>query len=139
MKKFLCLLVALLLVGSISFAESIDLSSMTDTELFALKEQVEQILMDHDSSFGMRFASGIYVAGTDIKPGRYIIHTSNDQGLGNLYVYANKEAMDTDETIFYQFVSSSTEQDFSVSLEESNVLVLKMEGYAYISKVGMIG
>ena len=61
------------------------------------------------------------------------------KSLGNLYVYANKEAMDTDEIIFYQFVSSSTEQDFSVSLEESNVLVLKMEGYAYISKVGMIG
>jgi hypothetical protein len=40
MKKFLCLLVALILVGSIALAEFIDLSSMTDDELMALQSTV---------------------------------------------------------------------------------------------------
>ena len=68
MKKILCLLVALLLVGSLGLAEAIDLSSMTDEELLVLKEQVDCAINERGISAAPHLLSGVYTAGSDITP-----------------------------------------------------------------------
>jgi hypothetical protein len=136
MKKILCLLVALLLVGSLGLAEAIDLSSMTDEELLALKEQVDCAINERGISAAPHLLSGVYTAGSDITPGKYVIHVPSGQSSGYIYVYENKEKLEKNEIAYEHYIVYDTEQDFYISLEESNVLSIDgLKGYATISKV----
>ncbi len=139
MKKFLCLLIALLLVGTIALSESVDLSSMTNDELLALKDQVVQEINERGITTDPHLLSGIYIAGSDITPGKYIIHVPSGQSSGYIYVYENKEKLEKNESAYEHYIVYDKEQDFYVSLEESNVLSIdKLEGYATISKADKI-
>lgn len=100
MKKFLCLLVAILLVGSIVLAETIDLSAMTDDELLALKESVaneiearsskaNSAIPWYDYGIGQYLPSFADVTGnTSIKPG---ISWNNDKSFAEQFEGATED------------------------------------------------
>ena len=83
--RFLCcLLVALLLIPA-ALADSVDLSSMSDTEIVALLEQVNQEIVTRGINKTAKLPQGAYTAGKgkDIPVGRYVytcLATGDDWG-----------------------------------------------------------
>ena len=67
MKRLLLLVLVLTMAVTPALAAEIDLSKMTDAELVELRAQIDEILNNN----GSKIYEVIYVAGTDIKPGRY--------------------------------------------------------------------
>lgn len=99
MKKILFLLVALLLVGSLALAESIDLGSLTDDELLALHQKIEDTIDERGLSSNMHLPNGEFVVGVDIKPGKYVIHVPAERGSGWIYIYANEEKKKSNDAL----------------------------------------
>lgn len=83
--RFLCcLLVALLLIPA-ALADSVNLSSMTDTEIVALLDQVNQEIVNRGINKTAKLPQGAYLAGKgkDLPAGRYIytcLATGDDWG-----------------------------------------------------------
>ena len=107
MKKFLCLLVALLFIGSFVLAESIDLSSMTDDELTRLKEKIaDEIERRNSNASSIRpwydFGLGQYLPSFADATG----NTSTKQGISW-----------NNETSFAEQFEGASENDFKVYCE----------------------
>lgn len=143
MKKFLCLLVALLLIGSIALAESIDLSAMTDDDLLALKDQVNQTLSDRGITREFVVTSGIYVGGSDIRPGRYTLTATSENGMVQVAIGKDSESLNSNDGILYMDSDYINEGDdpktFSLSIADGNVLVIKGDGEMKLEKADIIG
>lgn len=143
MKKFLCLLAALLLIGSIALAEAIDLSSMTDDELLALKDQVSQAVSDRGLVKEFQLTAGIYIGGVDIKPGRYILTATEVNDSVTIGLGKDTESLDSDKGILFMdteyFHEGDEPKSYSLSIAEGNVLVIKAKGSMTIAKAEVIG
>lgn len=143
MKRFLCLLVTLLLVGSFGLAEAIDLSSMTDEELLALKEQVNQAVSDRGLIKEFQLTSGIYIGGVDIKPGRYTLIATDANDMVSIGLGVDTDALDSDKGILFMdteyFHEGDEPKTYSLSIAEGNVLVIKAKGSMTIEKAEIIG
>ena len=143
MKKFLCLLVALVLVGSIALAEVIDLSSMTDDDLLALKDQVSQAVSDRGLIKEFQLTAGVYIGGVDIKPGRYILTATEVNDSVSIGLGKDVESLDSDKGILFMdseyFREGDDPKTYSLSIAEGNVLVIKAKGSMTIEKAEVIG
>ena len=143
MKKILCLLVALLLIGSLGLAEAIDLSSMTDEELLALKEQVNQAISDRGLVKEFQLTAGIYIGGIDIKPGRYTLTATDANDMVSIGLGVDTDALDSDKGVLFMDTEYFHEGDepkiYSLSIAEGNVLVIKTKGSMTIEKAEVIG
>ena len=74
MKKVIALLlVAMLSICSVGYAENIDFSTMTTDALLALREQLNAEINERIGDDANLIGDGVYVAGVDIKPGMYQI------------------------------------------------------------------
>jgi len=143
MKKILCLLVALLLVGSLGLAEAIDFSSMTDEELLALKEQVNQAISDRGLIKEFQLTAGIYIGGVDIKPGRYTLTATDANDMVSIGLGVDTDALDSDKGVLFMdteyFHEGDEPKTYSLSIAEGNVLVIKTKGSMTIGKAEVIG
>ena len=143
MKKFLCLLVALVLVGSIALAEVIDLSSITDDDLLALKEQVIQAVSDRGLIKEFQLTAGVYIGGVDIKPGRYMLTATEVNDSVSIGLAKDAESLDRDKGILFMdneyFREGDDPKTYSLSIAEGNVLVIKAKGSMTIEKAEVIG
>lgn len=143
MKKILCLLVALLLVGSLGLAEALDLSSMTDEELLALKEQVNQAISDRGLVKEFQLTAGIYIGGVDIKPGRYTLTATDVNDMVSIGLGVDTDALDSDKGVLFMdteyFHEGDEPKTYSLSIAEGNVLVIKTKGSMTIEKAEVIG
>lgn len=143
MKKFLCLLVALFLVGSIALAEVVDLSSMTDDDLLALKDQVSQAVSDRGLIKEFQLTAGVYIGGVDIKPGRYILTATEVNDSVSIGLGKDVESLDSDKGILFMdseyFREGDDPKTYSLSIAEGNVLVIKAKGSMTIEKAEVIG
>ncbi len=143
MKKFLCLLVALFLAGSIALAESIDLSSMTDDELLILEDQVSQEVSDRGLVKEFKVTPGMYIGGTDIKVGRY--KAIVPPGIGYMTIIIAKDidsASDRDNYLFYTHPYMDDDDDplsYTFSISEGNVLRIYSISDIVLEKADMIG
>ena len=79
MKKVLIALAALVLVIGIAFAESIDLSGLTDEELATLYRRINQEYADRGIEKSARVEGGVYYAVKDIPTGEYLITVDNSE------------------------------------------------------------
>ena len=70
--RFLCLLLIAALLVPAAAADSMDLSSLSNDEIVALLEKVNEEVVQRGISKTAKLPKGTYVAGTDIPAGRYI-------------------------------------------------------------------
>ena len=87
MKKVLCVLLVIALVGAAAYA-AIDLSGMSFEELLDLKARVDKALWASDELQKVLVPSGDYVIGDDIPAGRWTIFVS---GSDSSYVHIEDE------------------------------------------------
>ncbi|MBO4292721.1 MAG: hypothetical protein J5898_12505 [Lachnospiraceae bacterium] len=90
-RRFICcLLVALLLIPA-ALADTVDLSSMTDAEIVALLEQVNQEIVRRGINKTANLPQGGYIAGKDLPVGRYILTVqAKGDDWGNLTVKSDE-------------------------------------------------
>lgn len=123
MKRLFLLILVLTMAVSPALAAEIDLTTMTDAELVELRAQIDEILNDN----GSKIYEGTYVAGTDIKPGRYELTCY--RGTLDL-MYVNLYADNTQENKLESY-TLTTGSSIYVNLTEGMALVLKL-GSCYI-------
>ena len=91
MKRITALLFSLLLMITPAFAEGIDIESMDLTALFALREKIDnriQELVTDSYANSIVYQGGVYIVGTDIQPGKYLLHCNlsrNDPNRSDFY------------------------------------------------------
>ena len=93
MKKLISLLVVLLLVAcaGMALSEGIDLAGLSDDEIVALLNRVQEEVVDRHIERTATLASGAYIGGKDIPAGSYIftcLATGDDWG--NVTIYSEK-------------------------------------------------
>lgn len=94
-KKFVALLVCIVLLCSTCYAESMDLTAMSFEELCALKVAIEAELNSRPEAEPFDLSPGLYTVGKDIKAGRYYIMASlPDDYSSQMVVYATRDAYD---------------------------------------------
>ena len=106
-----CLLVCFLLI-SVSFADTIDLSSFSDDEIVALLAKVNDEVVSRGINKTAKLPQGAYIAGKDIPAGRYIFTClAKDDDWGNLTV---KSDQGSGKLILWEVVSASDEEQATV-------------------------
>ena len=88
-RRFLCCLLACLLLVPAALGATVDLSSMTDDEVVELLTQVNQEIVKRGIAKTAKLPEGAYIAGSDIPAGKYIftvLATGDDWG--NVTVYS---------------------------------------------------
>ena len=123
MKRLILLVLVLTMAVTPALAAEIDLSKMTDAELVELRAQIDEILNNN----GSKIYEGIYVAGTDIKPGRYEL-TCYQSTLPLMHVTLYTDATQDNMLELYHFAIGSS---VYVNLTEGMVLTLDA-GSCYI-------
>ena len=90
-RRFLCcLLVALLLIPA-ALADPADLSGMTDDEIVALLEEVNNEIVSRGISKTAKLPQGTYIGGRDLPAGRYIFTCmAAGDDWGNVTVYTEE-------------------------------------------------
>lgn len=70
--RFLCCLLVTLLLIPAAFADTVNLSSLSNEELVALLTQINQEIVDRGINKVAKLPQGAYIAGKDLPAGRYI-------------------------------------------------------------------
>lgn len=93
MKKWIAALFVLVIIAcsSITMAEEIDISTLSDDEIVALMAQVQEEMVARRIAGTANLTSGTYIGGKDIPAGSYI-YTCQASGddWGNVTIYADK-------------------------------------------------
>ncbi len=85
MKRFAVILLAFVMVFSMTYAESIDLTGMSDEELLTLSDSLDAELIDRN--LRPILSVGDYIGGEDIGVGKYVVHEhSEEEHKGDWYV-----------------------------------------------------
>lgn len=134
MKKVIALLlVAMLSICSVGFAESLDLASMSLEDLIALRKSVDAEIIARNGSVPSPIYRGMYVAGESIAPGMYTIKCPDDGQSISVGIFADKdtyakafEAQDESLASFQSFVNAG--ETVFLQLDEGAVLFLSGEG-----------
>lgn len=80
MKKFLALILAMILLGGSAAAETPDLSGLTTDELLSVIREAQSLLFDQQLVDGVRVPQGTYIIGEDIPAGTYRIEITDGTG-----------------------------------------------------------
>ena len=111
-RRFLCCLLIALMLCSVSFAATVDFSSMSDDEIVALLTEVNQEIVSRGINKTAKLPQGGYIAGKDLPVGRYIftslakgddwgnVTVKSEQGQGKLILWEVVSASDEPESIF---------------------------------------
>ena len=91
MKKLICIsIIAVLLMTSVSFAETIDVKSLSDDELAELNKTIQaELFSRHIAGSGVPIPPGRYLIGTDIPAGRYQVVVNEDVAVATFEVINN--------------------------------------------------
>ncbi len=132
MKKVLCLLVVLLLVGSFALSETLDLGSMSDDELLTLKSKVDgemavRLIDDQPIS------DGVYAVGISFDQGGYTFssHATEKDG-AYVWVYLGlfnneKDVWDDDKAVT-TFCLTEDGKTYHLDLKEGQFLHITVPG-----------
>ncbi len=111
-RRFLCCLLACLLMIPAALADVPDLSSLTDDEILVLLDQVNQEVVSRGLNKTAALPQGAYIAGKDIPVGRYIftsmargddwgnLTVKSDEGKGSLLLWEVITSGEEAETVF---------------------------------------
>ena len=83
MKRFICILLIIILTVPYALSESIDLSNLTFNELVALKERINLAIWNCDEWQEVEVPQGVYIVGENIPAGTWTVKCkySNDSYL----------------------------------------------------------
>lgn len=106
MRKFVVLLLTIMLFAvPVLASDTIDLKSMSDKDLLKLQENVQTEIKDRGIDRGSEIPIGKYMAGIDIKTGRYVIEGTNDTPAVTVYDKNGKckdiQYLDEGETMYF--------------------------------------
>lgn len=90
MKKFLALLLVMILVCVPAFASTVDLGSLTDSELEELQSDLNNEFISRGLVIDQPFPAGNYIAGKNIRAGSYTIKADKDT-TGRYYIYSTED------------------------------------------------
>ena len=126
MKKWIMLLLALLIAActTIASAEEIDLTGLSDDEIVALMDRVQEEIVARHIEGTATLAGGTYIAGKDIPAGSYVytcLATGDDWG--NVTIYSEKGE---GKQLFWEVVSAPEEgeeaESFFITLNPDDQL-----------------
>lgn len=86
MKKFLCMILALLSITTTAMAEEFNFASMSLEELLALRVTLNAEIAERYEPDSMVLYNGTYVVGEDIKAGLYLVYNDNEADNDNMMV-----------------------------------------------------
>ncbi len=88
-RRFVCLLVIGLLLIPVAVADTVDLSAMSNDEIIALLDELNEEIVRRGINKTAKLPKGTYNAGSDIPVGRYV-YTCMAEGddWGNVTVYS---------------------------------------------------
>lgn len=124
MKKFLMILVCLILVSTVAIGEAVDFSSMSDEELEGL---YASILIEMDSrklGNGVLVPEGEYVVGIDIPVGDYLISSAEPDKDTWLYVCDSKEAWSNYETKKEKMIDYCTKESYFYKFLDGDYIII---------------
>lgn len=138
MKRLLVVFFLLLSVFSVSFAEGLDLSTLSYEELCQLKDSVD---MEYDSRLRddvFLLYPGRYVIGDDLKPGLYYLTPGDygDEGTGYICLYENTQKETDRESLYWSYFALDEVLSFTFAV--GNVVMidyvpLKVSSYPFDS------
>ena len=112
MKKVLALVLALTFLTvplCAAVATGVELSSMTDQELTALKEQLDAEILERGIVKTAVIPTGFYTVGTDSPAGNYVLSLGDIDWVGAWYnQYANEADKKNDTRISSGMITSTT-------------------------------
>lgn len=73
MKKLICVLLIIISMFSVAFADGMDLSLYTFNELMELRDQCQLMMMQRDELKEVTIPQGVYIVGIDIPSGIWTI------------------------------------------------------------------
>lgn len=124
MKKFLMILVCLILVSTVAICEAIDFSSISDEELQELYASIVTEMNARSMEQAVYVPNGHYAIGTDIPAGSYVI-TSVDAEKGSSFTtYESYEDYEDAEFIHYYSVFHGFNEGQLVTLEEGQYIAI---------------
>lgn len=106
MKKFVVLLLVTMMLFAVPVlaSDTIDLKSMSDKDLLKLQENVQNEIKDRGIDRGSEIPTGRYIAGIDIKTGRYVITGSKGDPCVSIFDENGKlkdaEILSNDESMY---------------------------------------
>lgn len=125
MKRFIAIVVCLLLILCAAQAENQDLNSMSFDELLALQEKVNQALFNCSEWKQVEIPLGVWDVGKDIPAGRYEIIAGPNQSTYNyphvVYYLCRSEKSGTPDKIRGQYNLKNGE-NLVIELFDGNVL-----------------
>lgn len=88
--RFVCILVIFLLLIPVAVADTVDLSSMSNDEIVALLDEVNEEIVRRGINKTAKLPQGTYIAGSDIPAGRYVFTCmAVGEDWGNVTVYSD--------------------------------------------------
>lgn len=133
MKK-VCLLVTLVLVvfAFSSVAEQIDLKSMSDDELIAMKDAISEEMIERGIEIDTVFYPGTYVCGVDIRPGVYYLYGRSDNMIFTVARYKTEENAKNGHNGDKAYVKH--DETYRLDVKDGDVFVVDLLGM-----IGVIG
>lgn len=113
-------------------AESVDVSSMSYDELFALQEAIRNELSERTKELGEPFYAGYYVAGESIKSGSWTIQKDDDDESFYYAVFASTE--DYEEGNILANMYDRDPCSVTISLTDGMILVVECQAKMYITQ-----
>lgn len=134
-RRFFCGLLICMALISVSFASTADLSAMTNDEIIALLDQVNQEIVSRGIQKTASLPAGKYVGGKDLPVGAYILTCKTDDNHhGIVWVSAAADDLNNQyPSILYEHISFSKEEQFRISIEEGGILSLPFSATLTIS------
>lgn len=129
MKKFISVLLVLVLCSAVAFAETIDFKSMTTDGLIQLYQEIQLELASRTGlTDNNKIGQGIYTVGKDIKAGTYEFiclesGTHDDSTQRNaFYIYAlGDDGVSQGKTLWYLY-DTALNAKVTLSLSEGTIL-----------------
>ena len=126
MKRVMAILLVLVIMAcsSLSLAEGIDISTLSNDELLALMAQVQEEIVARHIEGTADLAGGTYIAGKDIPAGSYIYTClASGEDWGNVTIYSEKGEGDQ---LFWEVVDAPEEgeepESFFITLNPDDQL-----------------
>lgn len=131
MKRFLCLVLALVFLSASAAAEELDLAGMDFESLMQLKQAVDAELYSRPAAEPRVLQPGIYEIGKDILPGRYLARVNSYEFGKNTYCHLSiyktfKAAADYGDCVYYETISL---EDGSLGIDLPDGKFFKVDGF----------
>ncbi len=94
MKRLVCLVLALVCLGSFAIADSVDLSSMSYDDLITLQKSIVKEIMSRPEWKEVKVPAGTWKVGEDIPAGTYGVSTKGMLVTMSVYKSESKEFTD---------------------------------------------